>query len=56
MRIHSGTKPSGKKKPGTTDLPLPQRAMPPAPRQMPKPHVPMRPTQQPRRIPGKGGR
>ncbi|GIH75932.1 hypothetical protein [Planobispora longispora] len=56
MRTRSGKKRSGKNKPGATDLPLPEWAMPAAPRQMPKPHLPMRPTQQPRRIPGKGGR
>ncbi|MBG0827694.1 hypothetical protein HS041_07950 [Planomonospora sp. ID67723] len=57
MRIRSGKKRSGKSTPGKNhDLPLPERSMPPVPRQMPRPHLPVRPTQQPRRIPGKGGR
>ncbi|MBG0813674.1 hypothetical protein [Planomonospora sp. ID82291] len=54
MRIRMTAKRSGK-----TRTPLPGRtppAMPPVPRQMPRPHLPVRPTQQPRRIPGKGGR
>ncbi|GAA3135669.1 hypothetical protein [Streptosporangium carneum] len=36
---------------------LPERKLPPAaPRRVPMPPTPMRPTRQPRRIPGKGGR
>ncbi|MEV8633875.1 hypothetical protein AB0395_19665 [Streptosporangium sp. NPDC051023] len=38
-------------------LPLPERNLPPAaPRRVPMPPMPKRPTRQPRRIPGKGGR
>ncbi|GGL06864.1 hypothetical protein [Planomonospora parontospora] len=56
MRIRATAKRSGKTR---TRTPLPERtlpSMPPVPRQMPRPHLPVRPTQQPRRIPGKGGR
>jgi hypothetical protein len=57
MRIHAGKKRSGKGKTTKTHTPLPEWAPPPAaPRHMPMPHLPSRPTQQPRRIPGKGGR
>ncbi|SNT26986.1 hypothetical protein SAMN05216276_103173 [Streptosporangium subroseum] len=57
MRIHAGKKRSGKGKTTKTHTPLPERNMPPeAPRHMPMPRTPSRPTQQPRRIPGKGGR
>ncbi|GII04728.1 hypothetical protein [Planobispora takensis] len=56
MRTRSVKKRSGKNKPAKTSTSLPEWSMPPVPRQMPKPHMPMRPTQQPRRIPGKGGR
>ncbi|MDP9863089.1 hypothetical protein [Streptosporangium brasiliense] len=58
MRIHAGQKRGGKNKTTKTRTPLPERNLPPAaaPRHMPMPHLPMRPTQQPRRIPGKGGR
>ncbi|MEU1881302.1 hypothetical protein ABZ470_28690 [Streptosporangium sp. NPDC020072] len=38
----------------TPRIPLPERA--PAPRRVPMPPVPARPTRQPRRIPGRGGR
>ncbi|WP_433251371.1 hypothetical protein ACQPYK_05815 [Streptosporangium sp. CA-135522] len=56
MRIHAGQKRDGKS-PKTPRTPLPERSLPPAaPRHTPMPHMPMRPTQQPRRIPGKGGR
>lgn len=57
MRIHAGQKPDDNSKPPKPRTPLPERNLPPAaPRHMPRPHMPVRPTQQPRRIPGKGGR
>lgn len=55
MRIHAGKKRTGKTTAPRT--PLPERNLPPVgPRHVPMPHMPVRPTQQPRRIPGKGGR
>ncbi|MFI6453740.1 hypothetical protein ACIBF6_19535 [Streptosporangium amethystogenes] len=59
MRIHAARKRSGKSKSAKTTkthTPLPEHVVPVAPRQMPMPPAPMRPTRQPRRIPGKGGR
>jgi hypothetical protein len=59
MRIHAARKRTGKSKtakPAKPDAPLPEHVVPPAPRRMPMPPVPMRPTRQPLRIPGKGGR
>ncbi|MEV4250441.1 hypothetical protein AB0J63_44455 [Streptosporangium canum] len=57
MRIHAVQKPDDNSKTPKPRTPLPERNLPPAaPRHMPRPHMPVRPTQQPRRIPGKGGR
>lgn len=63
MRIHiarqSAQKRGGKSKTTKTAkprTPLPEHVVPTAPRHMPMPPMPMRPTQQPRRIPGRGGR
>ncbi|MEU8379047.1 hypothetical protein [Streptosporangium sp. NPDC048865] len=66
MRIRPAHKLAQKRdeKPGTTRTaktakprtPLPEHVVPPAPRHLPMPPAPVRPTRQPRRIPGKGGR
>ncbi|WP_326635479.1 hypothetical protein OG884_21345 [Streptosporangium sp. NBC_01755] len=59
MRVHAARKRSGKSKTATAPkprTPLPEHVVPAAPRHMPMPPMPMRPTRQPRRIPGKGGR
>ncbi|MFF3440934.1 hypothetical protein [Streptosporangium sp. NPDC002721] len=63
MRIHAAhklaQKRGGKSKTAKTiktGAPLPEHVVPPAPRHLPMPPTPMRPTQQPRRIPGRGGR
>ncbi|GAA0833471.1 hypothetical protein ACFQVD_25815 [Streptosporangium amethystogenes subsp. fukuiense] len=59
MRIHAARKRTGKSKSAKsteTHTPLPEHVVPATPRRMPMPPAPMRPTRQPRRIPGKGGR
>ncbi|GAA3415172.1 hypothetical protein [Streptosporangium vulgare] len=60
MRIHAAhklaQKRGGKSKTTKTGTPLPEHVVPPAPRHLPMPPAPVRPTRQPRRIPGKGGR
>ncbi|MBB2909408.1 hypothetical protein FHS43_000654 [Streptosporangium becharense] len=59
MRVSAIHKRIGKTEttePGKTGAPLPERSTPAAPRRVPMPHLPVRPTRQPRRIPGKGGR
>ncbi len=66
MRIHAahelaqkrGGRSRTAKTPDTSKprTPLPEHVVPPAPRHLPMPPAPMRPTRQPRRIPGKGGR
>lgn len=60
MRIHASSKHGNHDKAPKPRMPLPglpERGQPaPAPRRTPMPPMPMRPTRQPRRIPGKGGR
>ncbi|GAA2865346.1 hypothetical protein GCM10010517_24680 [Streptosporangium fragile] len=59
MRVSAIHKRNGKAKAAETDktdAPFPERFVPTAPRRVPMPQMPIRPTQQPRRIPGKGGR
>ncbi|MEU9833623.1 hypothetical protein AB0D67_19060 [Streptosporangium sp. NPDC048047] len=41
---------------GSPRASLPGRGLPAAPRRVSMPRTPVRPTRQPRRIPGKGGR
>ncbi|MEV7005394.1 hypothetical protein [Streptosporangium sp. NPDC051022] len=57
MRIRVAQNPDGDGKTTPSRTPLPERNLPPAaPRRVPMPPMPARPTRQPRRIPGKGGR